>query len=491
MFLVGLYARFMKEYYMKLKLLHKLFLANIGIIFVLVLGLLATSYYSSKSFFNDSINNMETKAAQLIAIGLAEYYEKNNSWNAFITQKEFWHSTITSQLMNSTLIPVATSQNRVNGSKLPIKIFMGNAIRLIERISLLDAEQNIIINASINTEKYISQAIIHKGVKVAWLRLGILDFEHNMMTASYQKHQLNIVYLLGVIGVFSAAICSFYLSRAITAPIEKISESAKKLASRNFDLHIDVNTNDELQDLANNFNQIAKELSLYEARQKQWLMDVSHELRTPLTILQGEFEAINDGVSTYDKKTVASLNEEVQHISRLVNDLHELTVTDTLELNYQHEEVDFYLLLTNYLQRYRCKFLSSDILIDLDLDAAKVIIAGDVYRLAQVIKNILDNSIRYIKSPGHLWIEAKQIDNELQLQFHDSGPGVPDDAITRLFDRLYRSDPSRNRQTGGSGIGLAICKNIILAHRGQIFASHSSKGGLCINIQLPFTKQLS
>lgn len=220
-------------------------------------------------------------------------------------------------------------------------------------------------------------------------------------------------------------------------------------------------------------------------------MDVSHELRTPLTILQGEFEAINDGVSTYDKKTVASLNEEVQHISRLVNDLHELTVTDTLELNYRHEEVDLYLLLTNYLQRYRSKFLGSDILIDLDLDAAKVIVAGDVYRLAQVIKNILDNSIRYIKSPGHLWIEAKQIDNELELQFHDSGPGVPDDAITRLFDRLYRSDPSRNRQTGGSGIGLAICKNIILAHKGKIFASHSAKGGLCINIQLPFTKQLS
>lgn len=475
---------------MKLKLLHKLFLANIAIIFVLVLGLLASSYYSSKSIFNEHIHNMETKASQIIANGLAKYYKKNSSWDEFITHKELWHSTITSQLKSSTLIPVATSKNRVNGSKLPLKIFLGDTSLLIDRISLLDAKKNVIIEASINTEKYLYQAIVYNGVKIAWLRLGILNFESNMATASYQKHQLNIIYLLGIIGVFTAAICSFYLSKAITAPIEIISQGAKKLASRNFDLHIDVNTNDELQDLAKNFNQIATELSRYEARQKQWLMDISHELRTPLTILQGEFEAINDGVSIYDKSMVSSLSEEVQHISRLVNDLHELTVTDTLELNYQHEEVNVYLLLTNYLQRYQSKFSSSGIVVDSDLDAAKVIVAGDVYRLAQVIKNILDNSIRYIKSPGHLWIEAKQVNNELQLRFYDSGPGVPDDAIARLFDRLYRSDPSRNRQTGGSGIGLAICKNIIMAHRGQIFASHSSKGGLCINIQLPFTKQL-
>ncbi len=476
---------------MKLKLSHKLFIANLAVIFILVLGLLASSYYSSKSIFNDHIHNMETKASQIIANGLAKYYKKNNAWDAFITHKELWYSTITSQLKSSTLIPVATSKNRVNGSKLPLKIFLGDTSLLIDRISLLDAEKNFIIEASINTEKYLYQAIVYKGVEIAWLRLGILDFESNIATASYREHQLNIVYLLGIIGVLTAAICSFYLSRAITAPIEIISQGAKKLASRNFDLQIDVNTNDELQDLAQNFNQIATELSRYEARQKQWIMDISHELRTPLTILQGEFEAINDGVSIYDKNMVSSLSEEVQHISRLVNDLHELTVTDTLELNYQDEEVDFYLLITNYLQRYQSKFSNSDIIVDSDLDEAKVIIAGDVYRLAQVIKNILDNSIRYIQSPGHLWIKAKQVDNELQLKFYDSGPGVPDDAITRLFDRLYRSDPSRNRQTGGSGIGLAICKNIILAHRGQIFASHSTKGGLCINIRLPFTKQLN
>jgi len=477
---------------MKLKLLHKLFLGNLAIILVLVLGLLAASYYSSKSFFSDSIKNMENEAALVIASGLAKYYEKNNSWNDFVKQRKLWHSTIASQLMNSELMPVVTSKrSRENGSKVPEKIFIARAIHLIERISLLDSNKNSIIEATITSEKYIFQAITHKGVNIAWLRIGLFDFKHQKATDYYQKHHLNIVYLLGVIGVFAAAICSFYLSRAITAPIEQISLNVKKLASRNFDLHIDVNTNDELQDLATNFNQIAKELSRYEARQKQWLMDVSHELRTPLTILQGEFEAINDGVTTYNKKSVASLSEEVQHISRLVNDLHELTVTDTLELDYQHEEVDFHLLLTNYLQRYRSKFLSSDILINLDLNAAKVIIAGDVYRLAQVIKNILDNSVRYIKSPGQLWIEAKQIDNELQLRFHDSGPGVPDIALTRLFDRLYRSDPSRNRQTGGSGIGLAICKNIITAHKGQIFANHSSKGGLCINIQIPFTKQLS
>ena len=103
---------------MKLKLLHKLFFANLGIIFILVLGLLASSYYSSKFIFSDHIHNMETKAAQILAKGLANYYEKNNSWSAFITQREFWYAISTSQLMNSTLMPVATSKKSVLSHQL-------------------------------------------------------------------------------------------------------------------------------------------------------------------------------------------------------------------------------------------------------------------------------------------------------------------------------------------------------------------------------------
>jgi two-component system sensor histidine kinase BaeS len=472
---------------MNFKLLHKLFLVNLSVISVLVFGLLGASYYSSKSIFNDMINNMETEASLILANELSKYYEKNKSWNALITQKELWHKTIKSRVMKSTFIPVA----KVSGQKNLLKIFMGDASQLVERISLLDSEKNTIIQASIKTEKFFFQAITYEGVNIAWLKFGVLDFESNMATAYYLERQLSIIYWLGVIAVFAAALCSFYLSRAITAPIKKVSQGARELARRNFDLKIDINTNDELQDLAENFNKIAKELSRYEVRQKQWIMDISHELRTPLTILQGEFEAINDGVSTYDKKMLLSLKEEVLHISRLVNDLHELSVTDTLEFDYQNDDVDIYLLITNYLARYQNKLSSSGLSLHYDLEAAKVIIPGDVYRLAQVFKNILDNSVHYIEKPGHLWIEAEQVDNKLYLKIHDSGPGVSDDAITKIFDRLYRFEHPIKRRTAGAGVGLAICKNIINAHGGNIFASHSPKGGLCINIELSFTKQRS
>ncbi len=162
---------------MKLKLLHKLFLGNLGIILVLVLGLLASSYYSSKSFFNDSINNMEIEAAQVIANGLAKYYEKGNSWNDFVIQRKLWHSTVTSLLMDSALMPVALSKKiDSNGSKLPVKMFIARAIHLMERISLLDTEKVPLIQPTITSEKYIFQAITHNGVNIAWLRIGLLDF---------------------------------------------------------------------------------------------------------------------------------------------------------------------------------------------------------------------------------------------------------------------------------------------------------------------------
>ena len=476
---------------MKFKLLHKLFLANISIILVLVLGLLGSSYYSSKSIFSDFIYNMEAKALANVANNLSHYYEKNNSWQGFINDKKIWHSTIISKLIETMPIAFVVPETtpKVNSIDMSAKVFLSVLEDLSGRISLLDADKNMIINAAVDSNNYVFKAIINNGKEVAWLRLSVFEIENLLAAEHYLRRQLNIIYWVGFIGLIAASLGSFYLSRSITAPIEKINQGTKKLASRKFELHIDVKTNDELQDLAENFNQIAKELSRYEVRQKQWIMDISHELRTPLTILQGEFEAISDGVSHFDRTTITSLKEEVHHISRLVNDLHELSVTDTLEFDYQHEDVDIYLLLTNYLQRYQSKLSNTGIVVYADVEAAKVIVAGDVYRLAQVIKNILDNSVRYIKSPGCLWIEARQLDNELQLEFHDSGPGVSDEAITKLFDRLYRSELSRNRNTGGSGVGLAICRNIITAHKGQIFASQSPKGGLCINIHLPFTKQ--
>jgi len=476
---------------MKFKLLHKLFLANISIILMLVLGLLSFSYYSSKSVFNDFLHKMENKALSRVAQTLSDYYETNQSWDEFIKNQEIWYSTIITQLVKSSPITVINSQSgdgQKDASAIPDKV-LGTALKVLsERISLLDKNKNVILYGKISSNYYIYYPITLNDEVISWLRLSTLEVENRVAAEHYFSSQLNIIYWAGLIGVLAAGLCSFYLSRGITLPIEKLNQGTKTLASRDFTFKIDVNTNDELQDLAENFNFIAQELSQYEIRQKQWIMDISHELRTPLTILQGEFEAITDGVSDYDSNMVISLKEEVMHISRLVNDLHELSVTDTLEFNYQHENVDIHLLLTNYLQRYQSSFLASDIYVYKDLEAAKVIVPGDVYRLAQVIKNLLDNSVRYIKSPGRLWIEAKQVDKYLQLDFHDSGPGVQDEVLTKLFDRLYRSDLSRNRKTGGSGIGLAICRNIITAHKGEIFASHSKKGGLCMTIKLPFSE---
>jgi len=297
--------------------------------------------------------------------------------------------------------------------------------------------------------------------------------------------QSEMNYWLGALGGCIATLFSYFLSRHITAPINLLNKGAQKIALRDFTTHISIPTNDEFKDLACSVNNISKELSKYDLRQKQWLMDISHELRTPLTILYGELEAISDGVITLDNEAIKSLQEEVTLIMRLVNDLHQLSVIDKANFECEKNKINLTQLINHQITKFKSKFVLKNIKLLSQLPHKSVIINGDYDRLSQVIQNILENGLRYIDSPGKLIINTELINDHIHIFFQDSGPGVTEAALPQLFDRLYRTDESRNRKTGGVGLGLAICKNIIQAHDGNIFATLNEFGGLSINITLP------
>lgn len=174
-------------------------------------------------------------------------------------------------------------------------------------------------------------------------------------------------------------------------------------------------------------NAMASTLEEFEKLRRQWLTDISHELRTPLSILRGEIVAIQDGVREPTPENLESLHAEILRIYRLVEDLHLLSVAE------------------------------SD----------------------------MDNALKYVHSPGALEITGHPQKDHVVLYFQDSGPGVPPESLPRLFDRLYRVEPSRSRDTGGSGLGLSICRQIIEKHGGRIWAQAGTLGGLSIGIQLP------
>lgn len=222
---------------------------------------------------------------------------------------------------------------------------------------------------------------------------------------------------------------------------------------------------------------------------RDFMADISHELRTPLAVLRGELEAIQDGVRKFTPETVASLQAEVGTLTKLVDDLHQLSMSDEGALAYQKAPVDLIPLLEVAGGAFRERFASRGLKLQFSLPDS-ITVFGDRDRLMQLFNNLLENSLRYTDSGGSLQISAGQRDKTVRLTFADSAPGVSDDQLQKLFERFYRTEGSRNRASGGSGLGLAICLNIVEAHNGRIIAAHSPFGGVSITVELPLERDL-
>jgi two-component system sensor histidine kinase BaeS len=253
-----------------------------------------------------------------------------------------------------------------------------------------------------------------------------------------------------------------------------------------------VQSQDELGQLARNFNTMAQTLAKYEQMRQQWISDISHELRTPLSVLRGELEAIQDGVRKVDRETLNSLHAEVLHVGKIVNDLHELSLADSGSLPFKKEPIDPLTVLANTLRSFRTRFEQRAIDLQADLATnAPARVLGDADRLSQLFANLLENTLRYADSPGTLKLWHSRTAGRITLYFEDSGPGVPPASLEHLFDRLYRVDKSRSRALGGSGLGLSICRSIAETLGGSIRAINATSGGLRIELVLPVVERVA
>lgn len=306
---------------------------------------------------------------------------------------------------------------------------------------------------------------------------------------AFIEEQAKAFTLAGFCVLALAGLISFFLSKHFLAPIEKLTQGAKELRSLNFGTRIDVRTSDELGQLANTFNSMAQALEKNETLRKQWTSDVAHELRTPLAILRGEIEAMQDGVREMNAERLNSLHDETNRIGKLVDDLHQLFVADSENLVRQKSPVKPLAILKDVIDTFETRLTQTGIQLEANsIDEQRAVIMGDEDRLRQLFANLIENTIRYSNSPGVLRINHYCSLQQLTMVFEDSPPGVPSEALDHVFDRLYRLDKSRSRAFGGSGLGLSICKEIVIGHDGVIRASHSSLGGLLISIEFQLMK---
>jgi signal transduction histidine kinase len=221
-------------------------------------------------------------------------------------------------------------------------------------------------------------------------------------------------------------------------------------------------------------------------KKNQLLADVSHELGTPLTVLKLQVEALKDNIEDDVQATYNSLDNKLDDIQHLIGDIHQLAQADNGLLQLHKQEFDIKQTMEIWYADFREYVNETDLTFTLTNKLnSEQFVNFDRDKIKQVITNLLANSAKYTDSPGNIELVIQQINEQLTIEVKDSKPGVSDNDLTNIFERLYRIESSRNRETGGAGLGLAICKSLVEAHNGNIHAEQSSLGGLKITIELP------
>jgi two-component system, OmpR family, sensor histidine kinase BaeS len=289
---------------------------------------------------------------------------------------------------------------------------------------------------------------------------------------------------------FLAIISGMLIARRVARPVEAISQAALAVSSGDLDLKVsEQNQIRELDTLGKAFNTMTASLRQSDQVRNAFIADVTHELRTPLTVIKGTIETLEDGALDDIEgrgPLLVSMQQETERLIRLVNDLLVLTRADAGSLNLDLAAVDL-----AELARARCQNLSGlagQRGIRLEVTGAASQVKGDIDRLSQVLDNLLDNAIRYSPEGGTILVEVWENGAEVYCSVTDQGPGIPSQHLSYIFERFYRVEPSRNRKSGGAGLGLAIAQALVWTHGGRIWAESSPGRGTTIIFCVPISR---
>ena len=300
-----------------------------------------------------------------------------------------------------------------------------------------------------------------------------------------RNQQIGILWVV-LASVLVAFGLTFLANRFFMKRMAAIDEGLKAVENQNFGVRIPVTSDDELGGLAKKFNAMAASIENFDAGRQRWIGEISHELNTPLAIVKGEIEALIDGVRPPTKANLASILEEIDRLGKLTRDLKTLSLTDSDNLWMEFERVNAVPFLENLLKSHRSRFEKARLTLEKDFAVPeKQTVEIDSNRISQVFRNLFENCLRYSLSPGRVFVSARLENDRLVVSIADEGPGCQGSDPEKLFERFYTADPSRSRASGGTGLGLAVCRNLVKLHQGEILARQTVAGGLEIVVKLP------
>jgi two-component system sensor histidine kinase BaeS len=333
--------------------------------------------------------------------------------------------------------------------------------------------------------EFLEVPIRTRGQTVALARLRKPTAVPDALDADFVARQYTGIGVGAVILLLLAGIAGYWAAARWVAPLLAVQRLANDIVEGRPHQVLEESRRDEIGNLMRDVNRMSMHLHRLESARRRWIAEISHELRTPLSVLRGELEALVDGVRPLTLAAVASLHQESMRLNRLVDDLHTVAVADLGGMSTHFVRTDPHALIEDAARRMTglARRANHTLLAEVQPALEGLTVNWDPQRIDQLMDNLLSNAIRHTRSPGQISLRAARKMGDVVIDLEDSAPGVPDAALSHLFEPLFRADPARSGE--GSGLGLAIAKAIVEAHGGSIGARHAILGGVHIRVVLP------
>ncbi|MCK1803385.1 ATP-binding protein [Brevibacterium sp. R8603A2] len=327
--------------------------------------------------------------------------------------------------------------------------------------------------------------LFHEHLELAGIPGGSSELFH-VEQAYRDANLITLAVALGT-GLACALLASFLLSRTIRTPLEQLTAAAAEVAHGNYDVRVPVlGAGVELDSLARAFNMMADQLTRTEETRRRILSDLAHEMSTPVSVLSVYLEGLQDEVVEWNPTTDAVMAEQLARLTRLVEDIDDVSRAEEGRIDLDPAPLPLADLLETCAAAVRENYAAKGVTLTTAADADVLI--ADRQRLAQVLDNLLSNALRHTPPKGTVSLTATGTSDTVLIRVTDTGDGMTADQLTHIFERFYRGDTARDRDHGGSGIGLTISHALIAAHGGTLTASSAGPGhGSEFTIELPRT----
>lgn len=301
---------------------------------------------------------------------------------------------------------------------------------------------------------------------------------------------------IGGVLILTNGLLTYYVSKSIIQPISELSTAARRISEGDLEYSVKSNKKDELGELSNNFETMRLKLkeaeqaqTVYETNRQELIAQISHDLKTPLTSIKGYVQGIQDGVANTPEKLehyTETIYQTANDMNELIDELFLYSKLDLQQEKLQLEKVDLYAFFVDFIDEMSFFLKKKNGRANLSAEKTEnYIVVADREKLKRVVLNIIQNSMKYMKKvPKQLQVSLESTENEVIVEIKDNGSGIEKADIPFIFDSFYRTDASRNSETGGSGLGLSIVKKIIQAHDGSVWAKSLLDEGTSIYFTL-------